>query len=1273
MTIASNLYASKAFAEHPIVSWPLDDDVSYISLIQEDDRSFDTWTLSNSTYVDLVPYPYNEYPNGPFPYNTFSELIVTNSTNMAQAISSNILNLQSLNHDMNTLSINMYLRTDDTPEYFEYGYRYLDPFTSDWIEDTKRITDSQYSQWVRIGGTFNPPNVNAQIQLIFRVKFYGGTNPSVIMNGLSVGQWSEATNAKTLGVIPGLLPEDLQLLVGETTLGTKVQAYGISENDGYFLTENNRLLAVNRGIPMVFGSDNITRLSASQTLPAVVLPSVGMLNKSGQFNSYTLEAWMRIENNSSESRRIWGPINSDYGLYVKRGYLSLVIGNSIGSYFIADWYRPMLVHVVVRNGAAAVLINGEQVISIDVDTASLTLPEINEDWMGFYCHNDMPIFEIDCVSVFPYIVPETVAKRRFVWGQGVESPETINSAYEGTVAYIDYPFSEYTSNFAYPDRGNWEAGYFENLVATRRSISVPDYALPERRLGQKTEQELYDDNKVANDLAYPPASVAVISATAANGEIVYQTSGPHPFELSDRVSVTGASISSFNVSANISSLTEDTFTVSGEASGTPTFTNGLAKRDHAKFLTLRPNSTWTDQASLFFPTMNVLTDVVRGIWGVFEVSAGTTSAEPLIHLKNTMTQQVLKIDIADLAVTYKLYDKNGVAHPVSFTFNVEADQHFTVGFHLPLLFDRWGTVIGEFFGNPAVIEIYVGGNGTKTFSGSIYRIGFSNQTNLNEIEKHFYSSGDFMGIAIPDDGALLHDHIGSYVLMPTEEFNRFYLDVGVSSYWEEYYPLSMFAGYVDDGRGNQYYGLDFLQYNIGYPTTTTLVEDVITGSWKYYQLSDEYSSPIVRTYESLDNQLITGWDNYIELSNKEEILVDYDFSQSSVRSYLTFQRISDGANKSLATYDIHQAIPASGVLDVPTYENQMSTKFEIKDHSVIYPPTIIDYRNMAVVVHLEVRVKGIKTNPLNIRKMSLSSRSIPSNGFTPIGTRFGSKLYPYSKNGIYYNYDQKNPYAIYKESTPYLYLTKHSGIESLGARDFDSERGISMPINEAQTPNEEISAIQLWVKYSDDAFPQLPTTLFSLDAAKIDIGFQITTDQSGERGRLTAIDLTTRQDYTGLTFYQDGVQVLTPFLEKDKWTVIGINFSQPIGFSNYTGAINMFPSAIFNSVAYYRATSAQQAQSIVYRRWENVDGTPANPLIWDYWRIGQDPAKSGLWDNVLKLAETGVFGVSPETLFKTYTGTNRQVVDDNSFFVILDDGATMFMGAEWSTYTQKPV
>jgi hypothetical protein len=130
---------------------------------------------------------------------------------------------------------------------------------------------------------------------------------------------------------------------------------------------------------------------------------------------------------------------------------------------------------------------------------TLPLPELNsesQDWLGFYAYEDVTPIEIDCVAIYPYQVPITVAKRRWVYGQAVLSPEGINSAYGGTSAFIDYPFADYTANYNYPDFAEWQQGSFDNLTTTDTTITTPNYQLPEIFLDNKTLQELYDDCQV---------------------------------------------------------------------------------------------------------------------------------------------------------------------------------------------------------------------------------------------------------------------------------------------------------------------------------------------------------------------------------------------------------------------------------------------------------------------------------------------------------------------------------------------------------------------------------------------------------------------------------------------------------------------------------------------------------------------------------------------------------------------------------------------------------
>jgi hypothetical protein len=504
------------------------------------------------------------------------------------------------------------------------------------------------------------------------------------------------------------------------------------------------------------------------------------------------------------------------------------------------------------------------------------------------------------------------------------------------------------------------------------------------------------------------------------------------------------------------------------------------------------------------------------------------------------------------------------------------------------------------------------------------------------------------------------------------EYNRFYLDIGVSGYWEEYFPLSLFATYATSSRGERYYDLDFIQYNLGYPTTYSTVETSASGSWTYEELRQEYLLPVERPYDQLDNEFLTGYANYNDLKNKVIKTIEYDFSESSVRSFITFQKVSDGANRPINDFEYDQSLPSTNILDIPEYSNQFNTKFEIKDRSIVYPPKSIGIENTAVVLHLDVNVRGIITNPLNLRRLALSSKALSETSFNEIGTRFGTPVYPYSKVGFYFDTKSKNPYAIYKDSNPYLYLTKYSGIESMGNRSFDVERGLSMPVNIQQTPDFKVTAMQIWIKYSEDIFPQTGSPLFSLDTSGLTINFNVVTDQSAERGRIYATNASTREVYEDLIFYQNGIEVINPYITKEQWVVIGVAFNTPVEVSNYLGSLNMFQGAVFNDMSFYRATSLQEVQSITYRPWIRVktdpEIDPVDDLEWNYW-LNNVPS----WDSVLKISELRIYGVSPETLFKAYTGTNREIVDDSQGLLVLDDGLTILTDAEWVDYFRKPV
>lgn len=1143
MAIASNLYATRVFSEHPTALWALDDDVSYITLISDANKQFSAWTKTNAT-APAQPI----VVDAPLPEAPFSALEATDRTLVAEAVSPVLFNLNTLNQDMKNFSINFYIYSQNLVDYYEYGYKYTDPDTLLVVETVRRVEQPPINTWLRLGSTFDTVNKSATIQLVFRV-FYplSGSPYKSVMNGLSVGQWSEQTNAKSMGVTPADLDADIQVMLDPDYViadpeiqGVPVVSYGVATNTGYAIVQNGRLLACNVGAPMVFGSENVTKLypsdlNANPKLPSLILPGKGVLNEGGRYTNYTVEMWLRIDSIAQTGQRIWGPLTSTDGLYVKDGFLTLAVGNEIGSHFVADWYRPMLVHIIIKPSMAVLMINGDPVVSLSYNDEEITLPSRDNDWVGFYCHEEQTLFEVDSVSVFPYIVPVTVAKRRFVWGQGVESPETINSAYEGTTAYIDFPYANYTANKIFPDMARWDSGHQRNLFVDRNFISVPQYSLPSFEMGQKTLANLYEDNLAIQEVS------------------------------------------------------------------------------HAEFMSFRPNATWTDQCYMIFDSLNVLNSAVRGFYGVFEVEGSVTGSQPLINFVNSQNGDTFKININGLTVTYIL-TKSGVASSSYKTFAVTADQHFVVGLDLPRMFDAFGGDIAEFFGNPEALQVMVGGDGETTFVGHIYRIGFCDDASLNTISTGDTGTGyfDSQGIARTVDSDNLNDVLVSYTLMPISEFDRFYWDIGVNCYWEEYFPLSFFASYVTDANGYAYYDLDFLQFNLGYPSGAS----------------------------------------------------------TDLHSFITFQTLTSGANKQLTEFPYSQAAPANRVLDLNDYSNQYLTKFSIKDQTVIYPPRSRPIETVAVVVHLDINVRGVRTHPLIIRKLAFSSKSLSSDSFNSIGTRFGTPLFPYAKSGYYYDTTSRNPYSIYKDSNPYLYLTKYSGIQSLGGDVVGVERGIAMPINTEQLATYKVNSLQVWLR-PDEEFSSTPQQFFNIRVGTTDLGFYVVADQSGYRGKMYCINNATGQDYTSINFYQDGVKVLTPYIHKDEWSIIGIALADSIDFTTL-GHINLLQGAVYNNISFYRETSIQSVKSSSYRPWILVKTDQPD---WEGWKYPDPvhPLEPGSWDNVMKLGELDIYSSDPSIFYRIYSGVNREIIDDSGTLDIDDAGISVYIGSGWTSYTVKPV
>lgn len=1234
MSSPSNLYAEKIFSEHPLALWALDDTADYVSLIRESDRDVSGWTISGGTAQTKL-----NVVDEPFSSSHTTELtgsLTSDPIGQIECISPDTIgglsgiNFTSLNSDLATFAIGAYFYTSSSYlESIEIGYEYYDSVSAANVQKVKKFETSISEKWMFVSETFNIPADNSTMRLVLKVNYVGGAPTTddykFLVNGLSLGQWSEEFNSVSLGVTQIDLPSSIAL---DPSKVIEASAYGIQESPGYYFVKDNALLAKNTGIPMVYGASNLTTISPNSG-PSLIVPGYGFLNASGEYRDYTFEAWLKISSDTTIEKRILGPISSLDGIYVHGPLIILKVGNLFGSYFVGEWQRPMLVNITYSRSSISLLINGEEVISLDISGEVLDFPDKlntqnnDQDWIAFYAYEDASPIDVDCVAIYPYRASQIMLKRRWVYGQAVEFPENINTAYSGTSVFIDYPFANYANSYSYPDIGKWSQAIVDNLSTDNGILSSPTLVEPRIIFNNKTRGQWDTD---------------IASAQS---------------EMSET------------------------------------------------FISMYPNSQWNStQGYIVVDRLSVLSEDVKGFYGVFRELEPADREQILFQIDDVSSSNYFQIKLGLDSIDYVLYF-NSQQETIYTAQKHYPGEDFSIGLDIQAFVSHFGGNTASFFGKKSLLSVSIGGNKSfeNTFLGHIYNIGFCTKRNLKKISHLFNSNGvvvdeqDFASLidGIELDGgeastafwsvlynggspatvatANLQPHIASYTISPKSYFGNFVIDILADSYWEDYIPLSYFAKYITDANNDTRYDLDFIQFNINYPAPSRFTEEQSNGSWTYEQLQEQYSVPVQRTYESLDNQLFTGYQDYLDLKNKAEKSYKYDTSSSLVKTYITFQYLKSGANESLEYFTNTVSAPKDGIVIPGSLSEDWSrTRYEVVDNMIIYPPSGVNFSELALVTHIEFKVDGLKYNPIKIKKLQYASQALNDTTPVGVGTRFGTKIYPYKKTGVYYDYKSRNPFSIYKGSSPYLYLTRTSGIQMRGTYDPLVNRGLSIPLNEGLSSSYKIIASQLAIRYDEDFFPFAPTEIFQIESRNSLLKFYLVANHpSGKRARIYAVDAKTGKLENGIAFYWNGKIVKDPNITIKQWGMLGISFSNTLILNNYLGAFRITGPILVNMLSHYQSTNLQEVQQVTTRPWLKVRESGSLEFDWQYWDM------SYIWNGVLVLASRSYYGVDPSDVYKTYTGTNKIIVDDTTPLTIKYQQHKILKDISWQTQTLSAV
>ena len=1217
----SNLYVERASSEHPLALWMLNEQVDYVSQITEEERQiqlFATWQLTNAEAVSES----SKALNAPFQDSSTTRIIgaIPPTPTMDIILTSQFLLSDNFVPELSNFNIGFYVYLDTAlANNVSFGYKYTDVETSETIEvlSTQVASSSYRDRWVFFSNTFDLPpdsSVAEDIKLIIKVNVSQGDvagGYDFFINGLSVGQWSEEFNKTSYGVTPNPIPLDIALPSEFRSL--PAFPYGASGENGYYLSQEFKLFAKNFGVPLVFGSSNVTKIIPNvldnTNYPSLIFPGYGFLNERGRYNDYTVEMWVRINAESVGTRRIFGPIasTSTDGLYVDGAFLTLKIGNSVASHFVGDWFRPMLVHIRVVKDSVILILNGEEVVSLDINQETIELPSEfdnlsrSQDWLGFYSYEDVNPIDIDTFSVYSYSMPTEVAKRRWVWGQAVAPPEQTNSSINSITAFNDYAFANYAANYNYPDFANWKQGSFSNVSADSKSISLPEYQLPDFRIGTRTTTELFEDIK--------------------------------------------------------------------DIESSETDLDDLANK---KYITLSPSSEWdSDSDYIYFENFGILSERIQTVYGVFKTD-GTEEDKTLLKITNKINNDNITILLNETTATYQT-NIAGVQFILA-TKAINANEKFAVGLDIQRLSRSQNSDINRLFTDQSSLDMYVGGDGLAKFNGQIYKVGFDAAYNSRKTtwmydddgiihphikytitdaahlddrvtfttsETHNYLINDRVNISgivsdpedefdlneqlitaitddtftisntadaeyisggeVTDSANILFRHTANYTLTVIDKYGLFFPDIAVAGYWEDYMPLSYFGKAIVDNDGEKNYELDSIQFNQDFPQPPKTVSSLNTSIWTYSDLQIAYSIPAILSYNDLNNEFYTGWEDYQEMSENSIRTSFYDTEESVLRSYISFQRIVDGANRNLADFTTFAKPLTSGIIDPAGFDlDWQDTAFETTSGTIIYPPARtystnnrVDFNDYAIVYHLDFKSDGIFHHPMRFKELQLASQVLERTDFTPVGSRFGIPVYYYTRRGLYYDLKAKNPIATYKKSTPYLYLDRQSGWKIRGEFNSLVDRGIAIPINLARagTPETdpfEVSSIQMWIRFAERDFPEDPIMVFSIEHNNGTYDFFIQADSSGQRGYIFAVDRESTEIINDVGYYLNGQPVYRPFLLQEEWAVLGLEFGDLLDFTRTTGRISLNGPLTYNNISYNLATNIEKIETLETRSWADM-------------------------------------------------------------------------------------
>jgi hypothetical protein len=1206
MSTPSNLYAEKLLSEHPLAIWSLDDNSDYVSLISESFRNLNTWTISNGTKSSASSI------GSPFP-NSYT----TQITGAGSAGTTTITSGTTFSSDSDGFTVGFYIQTSTSVDV-QVGYT--------GTTQTKTISGNSYptGSWIPVSFTFSAQATAKN--LLIKLTYTSGSQIYYI-NGLTIGKNSEPFNGESLGQSLITLPTSIATT---QTKGIEAKSFGNQDYSAYYIGSGNNIYAQNFGMPLSFGSANSAIIYPHSTAgqPSFIFPGFGFLNNDGKYKELTLEMLIRINANNSTPKRILGPLASDDGVYVTKEFITLKIGDNVQSFYLSELYKPMLLQVKIAENYAVLSIDGDDLISLPIESSALSLPEKldesskDQDWIGLFAYSDIKFIEVDSIAIYPYRASNVLAKTRLGFAQALEVPNNINSKYGGATILTDYGFANYVNNYNYPSfQAKWsQASTIDNFdIVNGQTLSTKKYAVAQ------LNTSLYDSEKFLKDL----------------------------------------------------------------------YATNIASAESNTFINLKPTSvvsgsgrSWsTNQGYLYADSFIRSEHLSNCIYGVFKSLETSGIEQILFKILNESNGDYIKASLTNTTVSYIL--NYGGTETTLETESITQNVMFAVGLDIETLKES-SQDISSFFNNTNSLNIYIGGDSlvANTFSGNIYKVGLCSSRNFADISSLFASGiltdtaktinlqtptiasgtvtittttphgfrigdivtistvqpvgyrGNFTVTAVPSTTSfsftnattgnittagtvirifqsVLLERTATYTIGAINAYGKIILDIATNSYWQDYVPLSKLAKIAKDKDENVIMWqnspleqLDFIQLNIDYPET--------------------------RSYSS----------------------GNFDTSTSKIKTYVTFQLIDGVSNsriKDLSEFATSIAANENRTVSTSIYDsNSLSdTKFEFVNGTILNIPTKEQFytydstlSEWGIVFHIELDAQSVNTNPYDIRSLQIAAKTQSEFETNSFGTRYSVNMYPY--NDLSETPSVFRNYLTYKQSSPYLYLTRHSGIRVVGGTpDYTlGQAGVYVEIGNSSLPI-KINSVQMSVLADIKQFTSEGFKIFEITGNFETISFYVKSLNSSNTKGMIYTDSTINIPI----YYLNGKIVASPVIELDEWNMLGISFINPLDISYSTGKLKITSNILLDNISYYGLNLVETNQKSSSTTWDDInDGLWSALSTWEYSTVF---SYYKIYQNDLK------------EIYRIYTGTNKIIADS---YQEVDGKKLMFNGYEYIGY-----